>query len=210
MIPEECPVFGLVESIDFKIALIFSECYAFQMKTHLYRPWIAMSALLVGLLSMVSCGSSTIPSAIQLASVSSDALASSVEEQVLEGINRFRRSQSKPAFRRSAELERLARHHAQEMMKAQKMSHDGFHLRMGAAETYYGIGQLRENIYRSKGFAKSQIPQSVVQGWIDSPGHRKNLLASNSVCGIGVTVGADGQVYAAQLSGSVINRGGAF
>lgn len=180
------------------------------MKISSCRPRLAPVVLLAGMLGLVSCGSSSIPNAVQLSAVSSDAPASSVEAQVLEGINRFRQARSKPPFRRSAELDGLARLHAQDMLRARKMSHNGFHLRLGAAETYYGIGQLRENVYWSKGFAKAQIPQAVVQGWIDSPGHRQNLLAANSVCGIGVAVGSDGQVYAAQLSGRPINPGGAL
>jgi uncharacterized protein YkwD len=38
-----------------------------------------------------------------------------------------------------------------------------------------------------------------VEGWINSPGHRKNLLCGCNWCGIGIYVAADGTVYLTQL-----------
>jgi uncharacterized protein YkwD len=88
------------------------------------------------------------------------------------------------------------------------MSHDGYHLRLGAAETYYGIGMLRENVYWSRGRSQSELSGAMVHGWTHSPKHRRNLLANNKICGIGVATDSAGNTYAAQLSGIGINRGG--
>lgn len=167
--------------------------------------------VLMGALGLVSCGSSSIPTATELTTVSTPASsAGGVKGQVFAGINRFRQSQGKPAFQRDRNLENMAQHHAEEMLKSQKMSHDGYHLRLGAAETYFGIGMLRENVYWSQGRSKSELASAMVNGWTTSPKHRRNLLANNKTCGIGIATDSAGNVYAAQLSGIPINRGGQF
>jgi hypothetical protein len=38
-----------------------------------------------------------------------------------------------------------------------------------------------------------------VDGWIDSPGHRANLLADHTFCGIGVYKNAQGAWYLTQM-----------
>ena len=40
---------------------------------------------------------------------------------------------------------------------------------------------------------------AAVQGWIHSPGHRKNLLSLTNVCGIGVGKNGAEQIYFTQL-----------
>jgi uncharacterized protein YkwD len=41
--------------------------------------------------------------------------------------------------------------------------------------------------------------RTAVNGWIDSPGHRKNLLARHTHCGIGVYCNDAGAYYSTQL-----------
>lgn len=167
--------------------------------------------VLLGALGLTSCGSSSIPTATELTTVSRPvALTGGLTGSVMAGINDFRRSEGKPAFRRDRDLDNLAQHHAEQMLKTGKLSHDGYHLRQGAAEHYLGIGMLRENVYWSFGRAKPELAGAIVNGWIRSPGHRRNLLGNGTVCGIGIATDPAGNVYAAQLSGNRINRGGTF
>jgi len=44
-----------------------------------------------------------------------------------------------------------------------------------------------------------QVARVAVEGWIQSPGHRKNLLSNQTLCGIGVYVNAAGAYYLTQL-----------
>ena len=47
---------------------------------------------------------------------------------------------------------------------------------------------------------RDQIADRTVQGWMDSPGHRRNLLNPNvSREGLGVYIAADGAIYITQL-----------
>ena len=194
----------------FKIYLIIRKCYASSMKTIGFHPITALLLVLPGILGIISCGSPPIPTATELTSVVTDGSASAIEDGIAEGINRYRGTRSKRSFQRHAGLDNLARLHAQEMLQAGKMSHDGFHLRTGMAETYYGVGALHENVFWGKGFPKSQLSRVMVDGWVNSPGHRRNLLAPTSSCGVGVALGEDGLFYATQLSGSKVNNGGSF
>lgn len=45
-----------------------------------------------------------------------------------------------------------------------------------------------------------QIAGEVVTGWLNSPGHRRNLLAAHATReGVGVVIGPDGQVFVTQM-----------
>lgn len=181
------------------------------MKTFKSLRLVAFPVVVIGWVGMASCSSSSIPTATELTTVSVRATASGgVHDQVMAGINDFRRSEGKAAFHRDRDLDNLAQHHAEHMLKAKKLSHDGYHLRLGAAESYFGIGMLRENVYWSLGRPKAELPGAIVNGWVNSPGHRRNLLAHTKECGIGVASDAEGNVYAVQLSGIRINRSGGF
>ena len=60
--------------------------------------------------------------------------------------------------------------------------HDGFHQRSQMV-TFYKIA-FAENVAYNMGCA--DCVRTAVDGWIHSPGHRKNLLGNFSKCGIAV------------------------
>lgn len=152
-------------------------------------------------LCLVSCGSGELPTATQLSQAVPHGSEGGVEAQVMAGINRYRASQSRGVLKRHAGLDALARHHAQQMLREGKMSHKNYHHRLGMAEHYLKVEDLRENVFYARGVGESQLAARTVQGWIESPGHRRNLLANTMYCGVGVAKGEDGQYYATQLSG---------
>ena len=166
---------------------------------------LAGGLVLGAALCLVSCGTGELPTATQLSAAVPHGSEGGVEAQVLAGINRYRASQSRGVLKRHAGLDRLARHHAQQMLREGKMSHKNYHHRLGMAEHYLKVADLRENVFHSWGVGESQQASRTVQGWIESPGHRRNLLANTMYCGVGVAKGPDGQFYATQLSGKPMN-----
>ena len=61
------------------------------------------------------------------------------------------------------------------------------------------FGGLSENIGWMEGYSGLEIiAEKQVQGWMDSPGHRRNILSSYHSEGIGVFITNDGRVYATQ------------
>ena len=63
-------------------------------------------------------------------------------------------------------------------------SHDGFNERMRMIS--FHVQSFSENVAYNSGHADPV--ETAVRGWINSPGHRKNMLAHNSICGIAVYV----------------------
>jgi len=51
------------------------------------------------------------------------------------------------------------------------------------------------------GFGNADVAQSLVQQWINSPGHRANMLGNHKILGAGVAQGSDGAWYATQIFG---------
>ena len=78
--------------------------------------------------------------------------------------------------------------------------HDKFSEERASAMGYAASG---ENVFMCQGVAGVHVAKMAVDGWINSPGHRKNLLGERwTVCGIGVYCNEHGAWYLTQLFGS--------
>ena len=107
------------------------------------------------------------------------AVNAAFEQQVVELVNIERSNAGLPPLKRSDALEAAARYHAKDMAVDQYFSHDSYDAgniwvcncftRMKSF--YPGGGWMGENI--AAGFS---TPASVMEGWMDSQGHRENIL----------------------------------
>ena len=82
--------------------------------------------------------------------------------------------------------------------KRVKFGHDGFNARMRAMP--FEITSFAENVAMSSGMR--DVAGVAVNGWIESAGHRKNLLSRSSMCAIGVYQNKQGAWYLTQLFAS--------
>ena len=74
--------------------------------------------------------------------------------------------------------------------------HAGFNNRV-AAYPFKHSGAA-ENVAMNSGYSSvNSIAKCAVDGWINSPGHRRNLLSNMTYCGIGVW--GSSKVYLTQL-----------
>jgi len=73
--------------------------------------------------------------------------------------------------------------------------HAGFNSR--AQRISYPTSGVYENVAYCGGY--SNVPKIIVDGWINSPGHRKNLLSNSNVCGIAVFRAPNNNWYFTQL-----------
>jgi uncharacterized protein YkwD len=112
-----------------------------------------------------------------------DAQATLNREQVCELVNRVRNENGLPPIRLSARLSNVAQNHANDMFEQGYFSHtnqrgeSSFDRIVKEGITYNAAG---ENI------AKGQpTPQEVMKSWMNSPGHRSNIL-SNKFGKIGI------------------------
>ncbi|MBX3050660.1 MAG: CAP domain-containing protein [Caldilineaceae bacterium] len=108
------------------------------------------------------------------------------EQEVIDRINQIRLDNGLAPFKRVASLTDAARFHAVDMSEENYFSHTG-HDRINGAlvesckwsdrlKTYYFPWfSASENI--AAGYAN---PAAVVDGWMNSPGHRRNILSPNN------------------------------
>lgn len=132
----------------------------------------------------------------------------SAERQVVERSNVFRRSQSLGPLTPDRMLTASAQAFAAYMAQTDRYGHeaDGRQPSERAQAQGYAYCMVAENIamlYHSIGFDTDELAAKYVQGWIDSPGHRKNLLAAEATdIGVGIAQSArSGRYYAVQLFG---------
>ncbi|GAA2592190.1 hypothetical protein GCM10010399_23520 [Dactylosporangium fulvum] len=127
---------------------------------------------------------------------------SALENQVVTLTNNYRTANGCGALRIDSRLVAAARAHSTDMVSQNFFSHtgsDGSNFVQREARAGYTTGASAENIawgYRT--------PQDVVNGWINSSGHRANILNCSSVAvGVGVAYKADGTPYWTQDFGRV-------
>lgn len=107
------------------------------------------------------------------------------EQRVVELVNDHRASKGLPPLKRVTELDNAARYHARDLRQDSYFDHDSYD-RSGSTLTlvckwntritafYKNWSNLGENI--AAGYAS---PDSVMQGWLDSSGHRANIESPN-------------------------------
>ena len=79
--------------------------------------------------------------------------------------------------------------------KEVEVGHDGFQERVKKYPFRYR--SAAENVAMCQGY--SNPSKFAVNGWIDSPGHRKNLLSNHDYCAIAVYKTNSGAYYFTQL-----------
>ena len=135
------------------------------------------------------CGYLSIASAAQ---VSDDLLAS----DILMYINQFRVRHGRAPLRMNPILTQEASQHSVDMAQHRVgFGHDGFkqridHLHHKLSETKDGAENVAYNYKTAK---------IVAEGWIHSPGHRRNILGHYDLTGIGIARDKEGRPYFTQM-----------
>lgn len=125
-----------------------------------------------------------------------------VEGRVFELINAQRQHQGLRPLVYNPQLDRMAKIQAENMARQQKMAHTlpGSSLPTLADRARYvgyTYGRLAENV--ALGYPTAD---AVVQGWMNSSGHRKNILDGGVVeTGIGIARSSSGGLYYCQVFG---------
>lgn len=121
-----------------------------------------------------------------------------IGKKALELTNEFRKQNGLPPCTWHQALCEIGKVHSKNMSDGKvPFGHQGFDARVKAYP--FNARSAAENVAMSRGL--SNVAKVAVDGWIDSPGHRKNLLSNNNYCGIGVYRGYNGAYYLTQLFG---------
>ncbi|SMP66989.1 Uncharacterized conserved protein YkwD, contains CAP (CSP/antigen 5/PR1) domain [Neorhodopirellula lusitana] len=146
------------------------------------------------------------PDSSQSRERSSD-MISSVERAIITQTNEFRKSKDLDSVEPENDLTKAAENFAKFMAKTGKYGHraNGMTPAERAKEAGYDYCVVRENIaYRTNTgeVSADDLIEVFVQGWIDSPPHRENMLADYVThTGVAVATTDDVTFYAVQLFG---------
>ena len=120
-----------------------------------------------------------------------------VEQVVVEMTNAFRRQYKLGQVKSNPALAQSARAYAAYLAKNDAFSHTADNRDVGARARASGykwcsIGENLAMKLDSRGFETRALAQQTVEGWINSPGHRENLLGSHyTEIGVGVVQAPD-------------------
>jgi uncharacterized protein YkwD len=99
---------------------------------------------------------------------------SDFQAQLLQMLNAERQKIGAPPLRISSQLAQAAQRHADDMAKNNFLSHegsDGSTMESRIQETGYAFSAIAENVAGGQ-----PTPESVIQTWLNSSGHRRNML----------------------------------
>ncbi|MBX7240398.1 MAG: CAP domain-containing protein [Bacteroidia bacterium] len=124
----------------------------------------------------------------------------SIAKKVHEVVNNYRKKNGLAALKMQRELNDIAFAHSKKMATGQiPFSHLDFHDRVKMVDQYANIPyRTAENLYAHK-ISPSQIPNEALQGWYNSPGHKKNMDGQFIHTGIGVCRSKSGEIFITQL-----------
>jgi uncharacterized protein YkwD len=130
-------------------------------------------------------------------SISTETDMDKVSRDILARTNEYRRKNGLQDVARDEELDRLAAVHSRNMANGQvPFSHNGFEDR---AEAYRKVEKLFVSAFSENVAVGARNGQEVMEGWIKSPGHRKNIEGAYNRMGIAVVRDKDGALYFTQL-----------
>jgi uncharacterized protein YkwD len=122
--------------------------------------------------------------------------SATISREILFFVNEFRRSKGLPALQADSYISSVALGHSRDMLTGKSpFGHDGFRQRIDRISTKLGkLHVAAENVASGPMGAKE-----VVDGWLHSPGHRRNILGDFWLTGIGVAEAANGMIYFTQI-----------
>ncbi len=127
-----------------------------------------------------------------------------IEEALHALINAERAKAGLSALSYDAELADMARLHSQDMLAQNYFDHtglDGCSMSCRFKNIGYQYRAIGENIYMMRGYddlSADAVAEHIVEGWMQSPGHRENILhADFATEGLGVAAEGD-SIYATE------------
>jgi uncharacterized protein YkwD len=111
-----------------------------------------------------------------------------VRKEMLARVNAIRKKAGLNSLRLNSDLEKAAQRHAEDMLTRGYFAHEspsGTTVRERSRKAGYDWSAIGENI----AFGQTSVDE-VVETWMDSPGHRKNILGRHfNELGIGLALG---------------------
>ena len=121
---------------------------------------------------------------------------SSMEEEILGFVNEDRAALGLPALTLNETESRIAARHSENMASGKVgFGHSGFNSRAKAIQkSMNSVTSVAENVAEGQMTARE-----VVDGWLHSPGHKKNIEGNFTLTGIGYASDKKGNIYFTQI-----------
>lgn len=157
------------------------------MKVSTLMPLLAI----VTLLSFTSCSTESFPEDdIKAIELLNPPQAKAIEIEALELINNYRITNGLSALRDLGTIKAVAFTHTDYMIEVSDVSHDNFYQRKLSLEANANARIVSENV--AFGFSSAQ---SVVNAWLNSPGHKANIEGDFTDFDISAEQDEDGKWY---------------
>ena len=131
---------------------------------------------------------------------------SGIEQKIHRLTNEFRQQKGLTPFKQSSYLNSSAREHSSYMKNQSDnssarlvISHDNAKQRAPKIIADTGGVSLAENVGALHRVKEEYVAEKIVDGWVTSKGHYKNLVGDYSDLGIGVSQGKDYTIFATQI-----------
>ena len=121
-----------------------------------------------------------------------------IGKKCLELTNQFRAKNKLPPLKWDDSIWKISLTHSKNMGEGKvPFGHKGFNERIKQFPFYYSLAC--ENVFMCQGYSEYSIAENAVNGWINSPGHRKNLLSNTNFCAIATYRNSSGAYYLTQM-----------
>jgi uncharacterized protein YkwD len=122
--------------------------------------------------------------------------AASVSAEILRYVNEYRHSKGLKPLQANSYISSVALDHSRDMLSGKTpFGHEGFRDRIDRIKKRLGpIHVAAENVASGPMGARE-----VVDGWLHSPGHRRNIEGDFRLTGIGLAYGRRGMIYFTQI-----------
>ncbi len=118
-----------------------------------------------------------------------------LETEILQYVNDDRKEHGLVALQMNDLESNLAFTHSRDMAGGKvKFGHDGFNARAKTIQKKLGSTEVGENVASGPMTARE-----VVDGWLNSPGHKKNIEGNFTLTGIGYARDNKGDIYFTQI-----------
>ena len=119
-------------------------------------------------------------------------------QTVYQQVNQYRESKNLSPLDLNTAISRQAKIHSQNMARQEvEFGHGGFEGRIEALSDRISYRSAAENVASNQGYDNPAA--KAVSGWIDSQGHRQNMLGDYNLTGIGVAKNQRGEYYFTQI-----------
>lgn len=147
------------------------------------------------LITILSCSPTLAPSVTEPESAKTVPMTN-MDGAILRYVNEHRHSLGLASLQLLAEASKQAYTHSRNMAgRKTGFGHDGFNQRIQAIKQHNGwITASAENVAYGRLSAKE-----VVKGWLNSPGHKKNIEGNYTLTGIGVYTDRKGIIFFTQI-----------